>query len=76
MRTNWEKEKSANKEDNIFIKHDDDARSISRKEPEDSSSDFESSELEKFDHTEKLEHHPLIVPINRDLNNDIYFIGK
>lgn len=21
-------------------------------------------------------HHPLIVPVNRDLNSDIYFIGK
>ncbi|XP_012222130.1 uncharacterized protein [Linepithema humile] len=75
-RDNWKEEKSANKGDDIFIRHDDDTRSINRKKLEDSSSEFDGSGLDRFEHrAEKFEHHPIIVPINRDLNNDIYFIA-
>jgi len=52
----------------MLINHGNDVRSVNQKIVKDLTAGFDSSESERP--------YPLIVPINHDLNNDIYFIGK
>ncbi|KAL6256519.1 hypothetical protein P5V15_012632 [Pogonomyrmex californicus] len=68
-RMNW-KEKIADKE-RLLIKHEDDMRHVNPKMPKDLTAELDVSEPEK-----STEHHPpIIVPVNHDSNNDIYFIA-
>lgn len=67
---NWKEEKTAD-EERILIKHEDDTRNINQKIPKDLTTRFDISEPKR-----SPEHHPVIVPLNHDFNNDIYFIGK
>ncbi|XP_050460262.1 uncharacterized protein LOC126856101 [Cataglyphis hispanica] len=68
--TNWQEKEAANKE-SILIKHEDNMRNINQKTPK----ELVVLGASKPDGSDGSEFHPLIVPINHDLNNDIYFIA-
>lgn len=65
---NWEEEKTADNEQ-VLIKHED--MRNNQKTSKDLIARLDVSEPEKSTGL-----HPIMVPINRDFNNDIYFIGK
>ncbi|XP_012539447.1 uncharacterized protein LOC105838437 isoform X2 [Monomorium pharaonis] len=65
---NWNEEETADKE--RIIKHEDKMRNVNQKTPKDSTARLDISEPERF-----AGHHPVIVPVNHDFNNDIYFIA-
>lgn len=67
-RVNWKEEKTADKE-RMLIKHEDDMQSVNQKIPKDLTTRLDEPKR-------SVGHHPVIVPINHDFNNDIYFIGK
>lgn len=67
---NWKEEKTADKE-RILIKHENDMRNVNQKTSKDLTARFDVSEPKR-----SAGLHPVIVPVNRDFNNDIYFIGK
>lgn len=69
-RTNWKDEKTAD-EERILIKQEDDMRNAQQKTLKDLTARHDISEPER-----SVGRHPVIVPINHDFNNDIYFIGK
>lgn len=66
---NWKEEKIADK-GQILIKHEDDIQNINQKISKDLTARFDVLE------PKRSAAHPVIVPINHDFNNDIYFIGK
>lgn len=67
---NWKEEKTTDKE-RIMIKHEDDMRNVNQETPKDLTARLHVSEQERF-----ADRHPVIVPVNHDFNNDIYFIGE
>lgn len=70
MRTNWQEEEAAD-EESILVKHEDDIRNVNQKTPDGSIVRLDAPKSDR-----STEYHPLMVPMNHDLNNDIYFIGK
>jgi len=52
----------------MLVNHESDIRSINQNIVKDLNAGFDSSE--------RSAEYPLIVPMNHDLDNDIYFIGK
>lgn len=67
-RMNLKEEKTANKE-RTLVKHEDDMRNV--KQETDLTARLDVSEQDRL-----AAPHPVIVPINQNFNNDIYFIGK
>lgn len=69
---NWKDEKIADKE-RILIKNidEDGIQHINQKTAKDLTARLDVSEPENY-----AGHHPVIIPVNQDFNNDIYFIGK
>lgn len=63
------KEEETEDRERLLIKHKDDMRGVV-KTPKDSTT------MEILVPDGSAVYHPLIVPVNHDLNNDIYFIGK
>ncbi|XP_011866459.1 PREDICTED: uncharacterized protein LOC105561260 isoform X2 [Vollenhovia emeryi] len=66
-RVNWKEEETADKE-RILMKHEHDLRN--QETPQDLTARLDVSEPER-----SAGRHPVIVPVNHDFNNDIYFIA-
>ncbi|XP_011329146.1 uncharacterized protein LOC105274586 isoform X2 [Ooceraea biroi] len=67
---NWHDVKATNQKQ-MLINHEDDMRSVNQKTVKDLTAGFDiASETER-----SAGHYPLIMPVNHDLNNDIYFIA-
>ncbi|CAL1686524.1 unnamed protein product [Lasius platythorax] len=69
LRTNWQEEEAAD-EESILVKHEDDIRNVNQKTPAGSIVRLNAPKSDR-----STEYHPLMVPMNHDLNNDIYFIA-
>lgn len=67
---NWQEEEAAD-EESILVKHEDDVRNVNQKTPDGLIVRLDAPKSDR-----STEYHPLMVPMNHDLNNDIYFIGK
>lgn len=65
---NWKEEKIADK-GQMLRKHEDDMQNINQKISKDLTARFDEE-------PKRSATHPVIVPVNHDFNNDIYFIGK
>lgn len=64
-------EEEAVKKESILIKHEDNTRNVDQQTPKEL-----IVRLDTGSKSDGSGYHPLIVPMNHDLNNDIYFIGK
>lgn len=69
-RMNWNEEKTADK-GQMLIKQEDDMRNINQK----ISKDLIARRIDISEPERSAGPHPVIVPINHDFNNDIYFIA-
>ena len=67
-RMTLKEEKTGNKE-RTLVKHEDDMRNV--KQETDLTASLDVPEPDRL-----AGRHPVIMPINQDFNNDIYFIGK
>lgn len=67
----WRGDKATDQRETLTNNHVDDMRSVNQKAMKESSAELDAAEPER-----SAGHYPLIVPVNHDLNNDIYFIGK
>ncbi|XP_077280594.1 uncharacterized protein LOC143907600 [Temnothorax americanus] len=68
-RIHWKEEKTADKE-RILTKHEDDMRNVNQETPKDLAARLDISEPKR-----SVGRYPVIVPVNHDFNNDIYFIA-
>ncbi|XP_011172403.1 uncharacterized protein LOC105204859 [Solenopsis invicta] len=66
----WKDEKKTGDKEQIMIKHEDDMRDINQERPKHLATRIDVSKSERY-----AAHHPVIVPVNRDFNSDIYFIA-